>query len=202
MRATYFQIFSVLILSIIISCEGEISGPSEKINLPIEEEPIYMPKYEANRYFPLTTDNTWAYSTENKSWQYSVIVDSLVVINGNEYFVISTLHNIPILDTIRIKDNIVWKFTDQDEVVWFDFNFEKNTSYKYKSYDVTVRNDITINTFIGKYSNCISFFFNIPHTADEEFGYVFAEDVGIVRHYSMWVDFKLLSFSIAKPFWL
>jgi hypothetical protein len=151
---------------------------------------------ESLGYLPLNIENNWYYKSEHNSFEQNIVVESKTVVNGINYFILSNLgeHSYP--DTIRIINNIVYKFINNKEVVWFDFDANNNFLYKYNSYNVRVETGIQVETILGKFSNCIGFYFDIPEIADEEKGYVFAKGVGIVRMPGAWVDLKLISFKL------
>jgi len=187
MNYKYFRLTFTFLFAVLIGCENIIDHPTPPYQID-----------ESLGYFPINIENNWHYKSEHNSFNHSVIVETKTIINGTEYFILSTLgeHSYP--DTILIEDNIVWKFTNNEEVVWFNFNLENNSVYQYNSYNVRVETGIREETYIGEFTNCIAFYFDIPEIADEEIGYVFAKGLGVVRIPGAWNNLKLSSFNVNK----
>lgn len=183
-----FKYLGILFLLTIIALNG-CNDSRDQLTPPSQVD-------ESLGYFPINIDNNWVYKNDNNSFEQKIVVETKTVVNGVEYFILSNMgeHSYP--DTIRIKDNIVWKFINNKEIVWFNFDATNNSKYKYNSYNVRVETGIQVETVLGKFSNCIGFYFDIPEIADEERGYVFAKGVGIIRMPGAWVDLKLISFRV------
>jgi hypothetical protein len=89
------------------------------------------------------------------------------------------------------------------EYVYFDFSRKTGSSYRFRGntlgdepYTVTVSRNVTIESKAGKFKDCIRLYFDQPQYVDEEFGFVFAPNVGIVRRYGAWINAYLSSFEI------
>ena len=150
-----FKDLRILFVPIILFITG-CSDNHDQLTQPIQITPPYQIN-ESLGYFPLNIDNNWDYRTDNNSYSQKNKVETKTHVNGVDYFIISNMgeHSYP--DTIRIQNNIVWKFTKNREVIWFDFDADNNSVYKYNSYNVRVETGLQVETVLGKFSNCMGF---------------------------------------------
>ena len=136
-------------------------------------------------YFPLTIGNKWSYygiqtgdpagPIQFNSVEYSVLIQ------GKTYF--KDYSNFYRSDSI----GHVYRYFNDKEMLWFDFTKAKGDSYfvtldgiHYYKVTTTHRNT-TVKNRAGKFTNCLSLYFDDPKVIDEEFEFYFAENVGIVK---------------------
>ncbi len=153
----------------------------------------------AQNYFPIKVGNSWTYCGFNDTTfkriyeiKDSVKFDSL---NGFIYGLHTSSYN----DTlIQDKSNNIHKIINTIPRLWFDFSKDSGAVYTVPindstSFFVHVRKNISTDTYIGNFSNCIELFFDIPQYIDDEMGYIFAPNIGIVKKYGAWANDVLFS---------
>jgi len=145
-------------------------------------------------YFPLRVGDQWSYySTETGSSrepiEFNAVSDS-VLIQGRTYF--------------RYNGNYfrsdsfghVYKYYENREILWFDFTKAEGESYEVNyggyHYKVTMTSrHATVQNWAGKFTDCLSLYFDDPTLFDDQFEYVFAENMGIVQQnlaHAIWLE--------------
>jgi len=142
--------------------------------------------------------NIWYYEDPDSitsSWDILTISDS-IQINGQKYFLWSRGPGAEVSDTICYDSNHnVLRCINDETHLWFDFMQDSGAVYAYAppdadfgeeqyAYQVHVYRNITVETPLKTFSNCIQFLFDIPQVIDEEHTYIFAPDVGLVLEQS------------------
>jgi len=153
----------------------------------------------AQNYFPIKAGNSWTYCSFNDTTlkrtyeiKDSVKFDSL---DGFLYGLQNSSYN----DTlIQNKTNIIYKIINAKPRLWFDFTQDSGAVYTVPfndstSFFVHVRKEISTNTYVGTFTNCIELYFDIPQFIDEERGYIFSPNIGIVKKYGAWTNDVLFS---------
>ena len=139
-------------------------------------------------YFPLQTQNNWQYRYEEAESIYALpdSVFGTTTINDTLYSAWGDKKEHPILLHQDKKGRIYRRLADK-HLLWFDFTQSNGAQYIWaphgadNQFIVTVRKNISITTYAGKYDDCIEFFFDDPDSFDDEQWYVFAPNVGIVK---------------------
>ena len=145
-------------------------------------------------YFPIAVGNIWYYEDPDKisnPWDILTISDS-IKIDNQKYFLWSRGPGVDASDTICYDDsNNILCYINGETYLWFDFTQDSGAIYTYAPWDanfgeeqlafqVHVSRNMTVETPIKSFSDCIQFFFDIPQVIDEEHTYIFAPDVGLV----------------------
>ena len=154
--------------------------------------------------FPNSVGNYWQYEyglPDSGMADYKSITDT-TSLNGMTYFIFESQKGTTVSERILRKDidGNIWQYHENEnkELLWFNFSLPDSSFYYYRpsneadSFKVQVFHNINIETFAGRFENCIEFFFDIPGSFDEEQWFVFAPDVGIVKEQHASVT-KLLS---------
>ena len=160
---------------------------------------IYSISIDAQNYFPIKVGNSWTYCSFNDTTfkriyeiKDSVKFDSL---SGFIYGLQNSAYN----DTlIQNESNKIYKIVNKIPRLWFDFSQDSGAVYTIPindstSFFVHVRKNISTDTYIGTFSNCIELFFDVPQYIDEEMGYIFAPNIGIIKKYGAWANDVLFS---------
>lgn len=154
-------------------------------------------------YFPLAVGNRWTYTNSyDTSYKWIKTVYNTTRINGKLCYLYGVQNSFA--DTL-FKDSVgnVWKYSFGNERLWFDFTLGDGSTYIYKVFDkdtmfVHVRKNLEEDVPAGHYNECIDLFFDIPYLIDDERGYAFAPDVGIIKEYGAWANSALLRFEIVN----
>ncbi|MFA5834138.1 MAG: T9SS type A sorting domain-containing protein [Bacteroidota bacterium] len=155
----------------------------------------------SQNYFPVNIGNKWIYtgSFDTTHKLIKTIIDEVNIV-GIRYFLYGNINSM--VDTIR-QDYVgnIWKYKYGVEQLWFDFTKENGEVYWYpftnnRSYTVKVRKGLTVKTYNGTYTDCISLYFNDTTAIDDEVGYIFARGIGIIQKYGAWSDDVLYSANI------
>ena len=155
----------------------------------------------AQNYFPSNIGNKWTYtgSFDTLYKRINTIISEMDI-DGMKYFVYGNINSV--LDTLR-QDYVgnIWRRKNGLEYLWFDFTKDSGEVYTYplngsRVYQVKVKKGITCKTYNGTYSDCISFYFNDTTAIDDEVGYIFARNIGIIKKYGAWSDDVLYSVNI------
>ena len=146
-----------------------------------------------NDLFPNSIGNYWQYEYGLPDFgmaDYKSITDT-TSLNGKTYFILETKKGTTVSEQFLRKDNDgnIWQYHEKEnkELLWFNFLIPDSSFYYYRpsadadSFKVQVSHNINIETFAGRFENCVEFFFDIPGSFDEEQWFVFAPDVGIVK---------------------
>lgn len=140
----------------------------------------------AKSYFPMQVGNIWQFKY---TWNDSIFaapeqIFGTTIIDDTLYYQFGEREEYPILIRPDSLGRILRRYNDK-EIIWFDFTLVDSAEYEYPPnsddpYIVTVRRDVSIQTYAGYFENCIEFFFDIPLTYDEELWFIFAPGVGMV----------------------
>jgi hypothetical protein len=149
-------------------------------------------------YFPVKVTNSWTYYSLHDSLTSAKIISKKIVINSKDYYIYTNTSGDYAGDTIRIENNRVYRWFNNSEILWFDFDSENNHKYNFLDYNVTVTRNLSVKCKAGTFNNCIGFYFDMPYAVDEEHEYFFAKGVGIVRINSAWFDFYLDDYKLAE----
>jgi len=147
-------------------------------------------------YFPMEVGNKWEYGNTFSMSIYSTTKcgEYLYYIYGN--------NSLNYADTLRMDNSgRIWEYIDGKDYLKFDFSAKHGSKYEYNPYSnsetVTVTKNITVETEAGRFGNCISFYFDVPSSMDEESLYIFARGVGIINFGSPhWGMYHLSSYSL------
>lgn len=151
-------------------------------------------------YLPMNVGNVWnyRYALPDSGLAMRNEIFDTTRIDGKLYYAFGTNSEYPYL--IRADSlNRIWRRTQQGEVLWFDTTLDDSATYQVAFftgdplYTVTVRRNITIETFAGQFTGCIEFFFDIPEHYDEEQWFTLAPNIGIVSE--QYASVKQLLFS-------
>jgi hypothetical protein len=119
-------------------------------------------------------------------------VSNSVAINDTLYYVVP----LPDLfaDTLRADDDgRIWARMDGEDRLFFDFTLADGASYLFREhgddYEVTVTRNVDVDVHPGEFEGGITFRFDIPGVLDDERGYTFAPDVGLVQIYGFHGDY-------------
>ena len=139
-------------------------------------------------YFPLHIGNTWEYRYD---FSDTLVAQAFQVfdttrIDDQRYFLFG--ERIETAYPVR-EDSLgrIWRVTSQGEVLWLDPTLGDSATYQVdlgfgeRPFNVLVRRNLNIDTFAGRFQNCIEFFFDEPGSYDEEQWYTLAPHVGPVR---------------------
>jgi hypothetical protein len=157
--------------------------------LIILNSPFALTKQKnSTNYFPLKIGNTWnyRYAEAESAFALPYKVFGTSSINDTLYFRFGDFEESPYLLRNDGFDKIIRRIGDRD-LVWFDFTQDDSSLYEYKPflneppYLVLVRKNVSIKTFLGKFENCIEFFFDDTTSFDDEQWYTFAPNLGMVR---------------------
>jgi len=185
-------IYSIIIISLLFLH----STDSAKSNTTICDSTVC--------YFPLEVGNYWIY--------YPTLFDSNLIVTKS------------IFDTTSISDTLyylfgtemssaqlirsdssgrIYKRFNNKEVLWFDFALPNDSSYHYDiplledwMYFVTIERDISVDTYAGRFENCILLFFDIADVRDDEHLYYFAPGIGIIAEFGNTISQTLYSAKI------
>lgn len=154
----------------------------------------------AQNYFPLSLGNSWTYTGSNDTvYKRTQSISTTTQTADYTYYLFGN-SNSP-FDTIRQDNagNIVKLYRGTDHM-WFYFTKDSGSVYSFPfsnyTYEVKVRKGLTVKTHCGTFTNCISFYFNAPGVIDDEIGYIFAPDIGLIVVYGAWRDDLLFSHNI------
>ncbi len=137
-------------------------------------------------FFPLQTDNNWQYRFEETETIYALpdSVFEIVNLNGLTFYKWGDHREFPVYIHQNEKGQI-FRHVNNDNKLWFDFTRHHGEHYTWSSDDiefiVTVKKNVSVMTYAGLFENCIEFHFDNPEARDDEFSYVFAPDIGIVK---------------------
>lgn len=139
-------------------------------------------------YFPLQTENNWHYRIEETETIYTLpdSIFGMIHIDGRTYYKWGDSEVYP-LYIRQDKSGRIYRRIQNSDKLWFDFTKNHGEHYTWSpdgeqlEFVVTVRKNVSVFTYAGSFDNCIEFYFDNPETIDDEFSYVFAPDVGIVR---------------------
>ncbi len=158
-------------------------------------------------YFPLQPKNNWQYRFEQTETIYA-LPDSVfepVDVDGKTYVTWGENKSVPIF--IRQDESgRIFRRLPMGEKLWFDFTKKHGESYTWSTdaddaeFVVTVKKNVRIMTYAGPFENCIEFQFNVPASRDEEFTYVFAPNVGIVKKQFSRMNMLLVTAQIDRQF--
>ena len=184
----------LIIFSQLFNCIGDKN--------PLEPSDIY-----SSKYFPLKVGNTWYYdkpTPQSNPWAVKMIRD-FTKIKDKTYYIWTYGEGVGVYDTIRAdKFGRILKYINGKEYLWFDFTQQNDSTYRFDYPEIlgdkvyyflvhVMRNRIC-ETPTGTFENCIVLLFDIPEVVDEERGYTFAPDIGVVRiSFDGWSDSKLTS---------
>lgn len=145
-------------------------------------------------YFPLRVGDQWSYySTETGSSkepiEFNEVSDS-VLIQDRTYF----RYN----GSYFRSDSFghVYRYHENGDILWFDFTKAEGESYEVDfggcHFKVTMTSrHATVHNWAGKFTDCLSLYFDDPTLFDDQFEYVFAENMGIVRQnlaHAIWLE--------------
>ena len=150
----------------------------------------------AGNYYPLTIGNYWEFKNPHPTalihreqiWRSDEK-------NGKTYFAYGS--DPEHVNWVR-QDAMgrVWKFSNNREIIWFDFTLAPGCYYKYNDQPVLVVQHETMRINDVTYHDCLEFRFDHPQWADDEVNYVFAKDVGPIKIYGAWVYYELVSYKL------
>lgn len=152
-------------------------------------------------YFPLNVGNYWVYHSTPFDSNYIVkkSVFSTTTINDTLYYSYGIQKNYSQLIRSDSLGRIYQRINDKD-ILWFDFTLEDSSTYQYNTfqsdsfiYTVTIKKNLSIKTYAGKFENCVYLFFDIPESIDDEVLYYFAPNIGLVAEYGNVVSHNLYS---------
>lgn len=160
-----------------------------------------------HHYFPLHPKNNWQYRFEQTETIYA-LPDSVfepVHVDGKTYVTWGDNKTVPIF--IRQDESgRIFRRLPMGEKLWFDFSKKHGESYTWSTgaddaeFVVTVKKNVRVMTYAGPFENCIEFQFNVPAARDEEFTYVFAPNVGIVKKQFSRMNMLLVTAQIDRQF--
>ena len=82
----------------------------------------------------------------------------------------------------------------------FDFTLEDSSTYQFDTsqagsfiYTVMIIKNVSINTYAGRFENCVHLLFDVPEFIDDEISYDFAPNIGLVAEYGNVVGHNLYS---------
>jgi len=137
-------------------------------------------------YFPLDVGNSWTLEHGLKISTLEYTISDMTEIGGKNYF---TFGYADFDNKLVFQDddgNIFQRIDDEDRL-WFDFTRKDNETYTFYDadstlalYTVKVLKDQTVRTKMRTFNNCIMFYFDNPEQENEEYWFVFAQDVGLV----------------------
>lgn len=145
-------------------------------------------------YFPLRVGDRWSYySTETGSSkepiEFNAVTDS-VLIQGRTYFGYN--------GSYFRSDSFghVYRYHENRDILWFDFTKAEGESYEVDfggaHFKVTTTSrHAMVHNWAGKFTDCLSLFFDDSTFSDEQFEYVFAENMGTVRQnlaHAIWLE--------------
>ena len=145
-------------------------------------------------YFPLCVGDQWSYySTETGSAkepvEFNAVSDS-VLIQGRTYFHYN--------GSYFRSDSFghVYRYHENRDILWFDFTKAEGESYEVdfggNHFKVTMTSrHATVHNWAGTFTDCLSLYFDDPTFFDDQFEYVFAENMGIVRQnlaHAIWLE--------------
>lgn len=147
-------------------------------------------------YLPLEVGNWWrqAYVETHFSPPDTIpvalheVLDE-VEVEDRSYFRLS--RHLLDADLVR-SDSLgrIWGYRRGDEHLLLDFTASHDSIYFYPyhdyRYEVHVSRDRTVQTLAGSFSNCVSFFFDIPEAVDDETSYTFAPEIGLIAIGGAW----------------
>ena len=187
---------TLLILSIVLPCRAATG----------QTNPL--------QYLPLQTGNEWhmAYVLESPSAPPDTLVSAsfavidTATVQGTRYFILS--RGLVDSDTVRVEPSgKVLGIDNSVERVLFDFGAADGSRYTYPfldslEYDVLVRSNTSADTFVGEFSSCMSFFFDVPDIVDEELSYTFCPEIGLTRIGGAWVFGTLIEAVVGENSWI
>jgi hypothetical protein len=148
-----------------------------------------------NDFFPLVAGNTWIYnSPTGDGYPVEYKVSGSINIDGRTYYQYGISGNDYQEPLRQDPAGRVIRWINNQDFIYFDFTLGDGATYPFNPYNesennyyiVTVRKNVTVVTLAGVFGNCTDLFFNIPGAVDDEVGYIFAPDVGIVEIYGAW----------------
>ncbi|MFQ5709225.1 MAG: hypothetical protein ACE5HO_17345 [bacterium] len=153
-------------------------------------------------YFPLAVGNEWVYSTVNDtSYRDTTKIFDQVMVGKQTYYTYGSQPEHSLLLRRDSQGRICLRVNDKDRI-YFDFTVGDGEAYRFKGfagdedfgYVVTVRKHLAVKTLAGQFENCVDLSFDSPYAVDDEFGYVFAPDVGIVEKHGAWIGGILFAY--------
>lgn len=159
------------------------------------KESIYT---EPEDYLPLKVGNYWEFNGYGMHTT-TYLIDSIVNIDGKDYFrLVSSTTGYPNNDTVFYRKDPLGKVYARskslDEVLKFDFSAAVGSHWQNLTDPPYIDNypwTVTLNTKSDTvksnnctFENCYRFYYDIPQSADEEYGWVLAPGIGFVKQVS------------------
>ena len=156
----------------------------------------YCNDYPEVDYFPLQYGNQWDFQTipivTNLTMTWSI--SDTIRINNVKYHVFD---GVPIR---KDSSGAVWKYINDKDVLWFDFSINEDSTYNFEEYNlnfiVKVEKELTINSPIGEFNNCVRFSFNVPDIVDVASFYTFAPNIGPLQYSNSMNPYELYQATI------
>ena len=155
---------------------------------------LYAQEGSSADYFPMHVGDTWYYDwppPQSNPWAMRTIRDSLSI-GGRTYYRRTYGDGVDGIDTLR-RDSVgnIRKFSGSKEYILYDFQADSGTTYRYELdtvsgrsgvsyYYVLVDKYITARIPAGTFEHCVNLWFKMPRTADNDYLYTFAPNVGLI----------------------
>jgi len=139
-------------------------------------------------YFPMQVGNSWTFThyNENRIILEASVIDSVKIDSRLYYVYNETPGN---TEYIRVDSlGRIFQYINNIEYLWLDFTQTHEATYKYDypfpdhidNFWVHVYRDITMETKLGRFEQCVRFLFDDPGFIDEEILLTYTPGIGLV----------------------